>query len=67
MKNKLKFTGYKFTPDEGNPEKFWDFVFRGVLERRNMRLTNKALAGYSGDNSKKTLPDSLLKKGGATK
>jgi len=32
MKQKLKFIGYKYT--KGNSDKFWDYIFKKVVENR---------------------------------
>lgn len=45
MRKKLNFVGYKNTKD-GSPEKFWDFIFEKVLEKRKS-LTKQKSSGYS--------------------
>lgn len=43
----LKFTGYQETPG-GIFDKFWDFIFKGVLERRKRLQENGEDANLRG-------------------
>lgn len=37
MKQKLKFIGYEYT--KGNADKFWDYIFNKVIEKRIKKLS----------------------------